>query len=185
MDATTNANDWFPGLGGATQGGSGSYINPGTYLLAVVALTRKVSQNPKQKGARMVIAEFKVSEVLNALEKDGDFAASNKRGEHVTVIINLDGAYPTLEQGKLKGILEGAFGAMPEEECAAVLEGMGVKCPKGADPWVVLAAHVTTPPGTTLAGETMLCTAGKTRSRAGKPVTTLRFAGAPAAAEGA
>lgn len=164
MDATQNAQDWFGGLGSAAQGGGGNYFTPGTYLAEIVTVARKVSQDPKKKSARMIVGELRIVEVLAALPADGEFAASKCAGEVCAVICNLDSAYPSLDMGRLRGLIEAAAGKPADTSDAG---------------WGAYAAKVTEPPGTALATARVIVQAGKTRTRAGKAISPLTFSAAP------
>lgn len=165
MDSTVNANDWMKGIGGASQGGGGNYFTAGTYLCEVVSISRKVSSDPKKKNARMVIGELRVVKVLAALPADGEYAASKHVGEVCAVICNLDSAYPALDLGRLRGMIEAAAGP-PDDTSEAG--------------WIAHATAATEPPGTLLAGAQIVVTVSKTRTRAGKAICPVTFSAAPA-----
>lgn len=174
--------DWFGGLGGATQGGGGNWFTRGSYVVEILSIVAKVSANPAKKSARMVIAEFRVVEVLTLFEAaEGTLAASNKVGETCAVIVNLDGQYPSLEMGKLKGILAAAFGQLSDDEIRDLAKSLGKDAPEGTDPWAALAAGVTEPPGHVLAGTKIRVDGGVTTTRSGTKIVVPRFAAAPAA----
>lgn len=79
--------NWFGGLGGATPDARGNNVHPGTYLVKVEALERKVT---KKNEERIVAIEFTILETLSALEAAGGFEASNSPGERCKYIIFLD-----------------------------------------------------------------------------------------------
>lgn len=156
------AGDWFRGLGSASQGGSGNWFRQGDYLAEVVTLTRRVSSDPKKREARMIIAELRVVEVVRVDE----IAAPHRVGEICSVAVNLDGAYPSMERGKLKGILSALLGADAASDAAG---------------WEELAWKVTTPPGTILAGARLLVSGRTVTTRAGKQICGLHFLPPPPA----
>lgn len=158
--------DAMKGLGSATQSGGGSYFGPGEYLAEVVSISRKISSDPKKKSAPMIIAELRVVEVLVGRAGTATHPPSNGVGEVCAVIVNLAGAYPSLELGKLKGVLQAILGA----EAATTDEE-----------WIALAVAMTEPPGQKLAGQRLVVrgTPKATPTRSGVYITTLTFAPAP------
>ena len=158
--------DAMKGLGSATQSGGSNFFGPGEYLAEVVSITRKISSDPKKRGAPMIIAELRVVEALVARAATANHPPSNATGEVCAVIVNLAGAYPSLELGKLKGILQAILGAE-----AATTD----------DEWIALATQVTEPPGQMLAGQRLIVrgTPKPTPTKGGFYITTLTFAPAP------
>jgi hypothetical protein len=158
----TNWTQALSGLSSAQANGGGNYFAPGVYLCEVVAITRRESQDPAKKGALLIIGELKVLETVTAFPAEGDLPASNKAGEVCSVICNLNSKFPSMDLGRLKGMLSALLGAVGDEE------------------WAATADAVTAPPGTTLAGGRLVVRASPTTTRAGKRITALSFSPAPA-----
>lgn len=171
-DVTVNAADWFAGMGSASQTGGGNWFTAGTYLCEVVSLSRMVSKDPKKKNARIIVGDLRVVEVIASLPADGDFGPSKVVGEVCAFYANLDSAYPSMDLGKVRGLIEAAAGP-PEDTSTGAPSTAG---------WASHAARATEPPGTALAGARVIVQAGKTRTKAGKPIVTTTFSAAPDAA---
>lgn len=170
-DVTQNAESWFDGLGSAAQGGGGNWFEPGTYKCAIVMVTRKVGGNNTNKGHKLIVAELKILEVLVALPADANYGATKRVGEVCGVVCDLNSAFPYLDMGRLKGLLDAAHGP-PDPEIHGV----------GDAGWMKLAAAVTEPPGTALADMEVLVTATKKTTTKGKHISPVTFSAAPAPA---
>lgn len=155
----TQNTDWFKGLGSAAAGGGvGNWFREGDYLCELICLAQKISQDPKKRNARLIVGEFRVVEVLHA------GPTPHRIGETCSIMINLDGPYPGLELGKLKGILGAVLGldiASTEAE------------------WAEVADKATKPPGTELAGHRLVVSGRPTRTKAGQTITALSFSAPP------
>lgn len=169
-----SGNGWFGGLGGASANGGGAWIEGGVYDIEILRITRHFSNNPKSKGNRLVITEARVVKVLLTQEAEDGFKASNRVGEHVSIICNLDGAYPSMELGRLKGILGAALGDVDEELLA--MYGIPADHP---EPWAAVAEAVTAPPGDALAGVVIRAIGTRKMSAKNRPIVALSFTAVP------
>lgn len=151
---------WFGGLGKADDTGAGNWFRRGTYLCEVVSIVRRESTDPAKKGARLVIASLSVVEVMTA------FPESQAVGESGTVFCNLDSKYPSMDLGRLKGLIGAILGSTDD---------------LSDDAWDEMAETLTTPPGTAAAGSRLIVEAVPTTTRGGATINALVFRPAPAA----
>lgn len=166
---------WFGALSGASQGGGGNYINRGEYVVEILDLQRKKSTDPKKLNHRLIVGGLRIVQVLTAFPAEGSLKASNVAGETVSFYADLDSAYPQLDQGRLRGILEHATGAHTPEGVAEFLSGIGVDVPAGTDPWVVLGAWATEPPGDRLTGMRVRVSATPVVTKAKNVIVKMTF----------
>ena len=169
------ATDWFGALSGASQGSYGNYANRGEYIVEVLDLQRKISQDPRKSGHRLIVGGLRIVEVITSFPAEGSLKASNVVGETVSFFADLDSAYPQLDQGRLRGILEHAVGAHTADAVAEFLTGVGVAVPAGTDPWVVLGAWATEPPGDRLAGMRVRVSATPVVTKAKNVIVKMTF----------
>lgn len=162
--------NWLSGLGVATQGGGGNYPRRGEYVAEIVSLLHKVSNNPKTKGHHIVVGDLRIVEVLSG------YPDSNKVGETVGFYADTNGAYPSLELGKIKGILEAAIGTPSDAEIDAILAANGRTRGPGEGAWDALAAFLLSPPGDRLAGQRVRLAGVPVTTKTGKAIVVSRFA---------
>lgn len=167
---SSEADAWFGGLGEATPSKGGTYIQPGVYLVEVLDILRRSSQNPSTDGHRLFIVELKVRETLTAMEAEYDangdvrFGASNKPGTTASVVVNLSKNRNT-SLGNVKAFL---MALLNVEEDALDDAGWKAAAWHASDPSV--------PKEQRGVGQILLLTGGKTTTRAQKPFTPLRWA---------
>lgn len=146
---------------GAAPPGERNYFNSGDYIAELLTLTAQESKNPTKKGHKQIVARFRIVEVLAELAADVNFAASNRTGEIVSTIMDLDGPYPEMEQGKLNNLLTALVGPDWADQSDAIEAAM-------------------VPPGTAFAGSRLRATAQRmTTARSKKHITPVMFAALP------
>lgn len=135
----SNNDDWFGGIGDASDNGNGNYFRRGIYVAEVLRITRKISEDPDKRNARMVIAEFRVREVVRGFEASEAGLGSHEPGETVGSVFMIDDpSIGKLHLGKLKSLIAACLGDISDVDTDAK--------------WKALAGKVTTPPGEMLAG---------------------------------
>lgn len=171
MSAQIPTDSWFAGFGDASARKGGSYINAGVYRIRVEALTRQLSQNPKTRGHQLFIGELSILEVITAYEAAEEYPASNRAGERVSYIQNAT-LHGETALGNAKGLLVACVGA----KLAPAPFNENDYTPQQ---WQAAILAATNPPGNMFAGVELIARASRTRTKAGKPFTPVRFEPAP------
>lgn len=146
---------WFGGMGKAQSNGQGGWFNRGEYVCVVETITRRESQ--KKKGHRLVIGKLRVLHVIT------EYPSSQKPGEVGTVYVNLDSDYPSMDEARLRGLVEAIAG-----------DTAGF----GDDEWEAITDTITEPPGTFAAGQILRVSAQPVETQAKNVIIALSFAAA-------
>lgn len=163
----TEQDDWFEGFGGAQVRGQGNYINAGVYNIRIMRLVRRTSEKPDTKGHKMVILEGEVDEVLVSYPRseDGDYAASNAKGERVSAVFNLT-KNPDLANGELKALLLAALNDGRDDDELLAQDSLN------EEQWNAAIRKATEPPGEELKGKMVRAQATRMRAKkSGKAIT--------------
>jgi hypothetical protein len=148
---------WIDAAKGASAPGERNYFNSGDYVVEVISLTKQSSLKPETKGQTLFIGRYRIVEVLADFPANADYAASNRVGEIVATVFNVDGKYADMERGKLNNLLTALIG--PD------WASMGEEALNGA-----VAA-----PGLTFAGQRIRATASRTNTSRSKKIAAVSF----------
>lgn len=162
----TTENNWFDGLGSASPDGKSAWVNPGTYLVQVENIIRKMSQNEK---GRLFIIEFTILEVLAAHEGDGNFQPSNQKGERCSQVIMLDKTKSS-PLSKVKNFLLPFTGMDQGDGDDSEWAQLAMDISDPAQDWAERSLGMNTQ---------VVLVAGKTFTNAGNPFTTMQWLAVP------
>lgn len=174
--------DWFGGMGSATESGTGNWFRRGTYLVEIVRITKKISEDPAKKGARLVIAEFRIVETVSDYPGSGGEPGSQRPGETAAAMFDMSSTYKSREMFKLRSLISAALGDLTEPIAAAAakIRADNPALDEAASidaAWGNLAARVTSDAGEMLAGSRVAVDASSPyTTRDKKVIYPARFA---------
>ena len=176
------SDNWFANFGGQPARSGGNHLNPGTYVITVGKIIRKIGGGGKMAGHQLVILEATIDETLATFEADPgnmtygrpDWKASNQPGEKVSWVQDTQGAFPDTAFSNVKGLLLACVQAVSLAKNPPQRVQENSFTPQQ---WKEALMRATEPPGTMFAGVKLVATATKTRKKSdGGPFTPVTFA---------
>jgi hypothetical protein len=152
--------------------GAGVYLNQGDYLIVIHAMKTFQSKNPRTRGHNMVVVEGQIAEVLvshPAISGPAPFAASNRVGESISVIYNVDKNEYGISD--VRGLMGAACGFDPADPTIT------------AQQWATAVDSAVAGSGTTLAGAVVRATAVGKVTQAGTPFVQIMWSSVDEAIE--